>query len=85
MRQLLKKNTKWEWTEEIQHDFENLKIDITYTPCLMHFDPNKENFITTDACDSGLGATLRQLDKVNEYRPIAFASRFLNDAEKNTP
>ena len=81
MRRLLKKDTKWEWTKEINDDFEQLKKEITETPCLAHFDPKKENCITTDACNTGLGATLWQKEDEN-FRPIAFASRFLTDCER---
>ena len=44
MRRLLKKDTKWEWTKEINDDFEQLKKEITETPCLAHFDPKKREF-----------------------------------------
>ena len=81
MRRLLKKETHWEWTPEIDEDFENLKKEITEPPCLAHFDPKKENYVTTDACNTGLGATLWQ--KEGEiFRPVAFASRFLTDCER---
>ena len=49
IRKLLKKDVKWEWTKEINDDFEQLKNKITQAPCLAHFDPKKDNFITTDA------------------------------------
>ena len=58
MRQLLKKYTNWEWTAKINDDFAILKKKITETPCLAHFDPKKDIYVTTDACDAGLGATL---------------------------
>ena len=80
MRKLLKKETSWEWTPEVNEDFENLKKEITESPCLGHFDPKKENYVTTDACNTGLGATL--WPKEGEiFRPIAFARRFLTDCE----
>ena len=82
MRRLLKKETSCEWTSEVNEDFENWKKEITESPCLAHFDPKKENYLTTDACDTVLGATLWQ--KEGEiFRPIAFASRFLTDCERN--
>ena len=81
MRKLLKQETCWEWTPEIDKDFKNLKKEITESPCLAHFDPKKDNYVTIDACNTGLGATLWQ--KVGEiFRPIAFASRFLTDCER---
>ena len=65
MRRLLKKDVKWEWTEEINDNFEQLKKEIPEAPCLAHFHPKKENFITTYACNTGLGATLCQREKRN--------------------
>ena len=81
MRNLLRKDTKWEWTPEIDEDFEKLKKEITEAPCLAHIDPQKENYITTDACNTGLGATLWQKDG-EIFRLVGFASRFLTDCEK---
>ena len=74
MRRLLKKDVKWEWTAEIDDDFEQLKKEITEAPCLAHFDPKRDNYITADACNTGLGATLWQKEGI-VFRPIAFASR----------
>ena len=83
MRNLLKKDVKWDWTPELDEEFEKLKKEITEAPCLAHFDPERENYITTDACSTGLGATL--LQKEGEVlRTVAFASRFLTDCEKKT-
>ena len=48
---------------------------------MAHFDPKRDNYITTDACNTGLGATLWQKEGV-VFRPVAFASRFLTDCEK---
>ena len=81
MRNLLKKETRWEWTPEIDEDFENWKKEITESPCLAHFDPKKDNYVTTDACNTGLEATLWQ--KEGEiFRPVAFASKFVTDCER---
>ena len=78
MRKVLKKES----TLEINEDFENLKTEITESPCMAHFDPKKDNYVTTDACNTGLGATLWQ--KEGEiFRPTPFASRFLTDCERN--
>ena len=55
MRQFLKKEVKWDWTSEIDEDFKRLKKEITEAPCLAHFDPRKDNYIITDACNTGLG------------------------------
>ena len=55
MGQLLKKRTKWEWTEERNTDFNNLKKELTTQPCLAQYNDNKENIVITDACNTGLG------------------------------
>ena len=83
MRQLLKKGTKWEWTEEQNTYFNNIKRELTSQPCLAHYIGNKENIVTTDACGIGLGIALWQKQNHGDLKPIAFASRYLNDAEKN--
>ena len=83
MRKLLKKETRWEWTPETDEDFENLKKEISESPCLAQFHPKKDNYVTTDACNTGLGATLWQ--KEGEiFRPVAFAIRFLTDCERKS-
>ena len=83
MRQFLRKETKWEWTEEGNTDFKNLKKELMTQPCLAHYNGNKDTIVTTDACNSGLGLALWQRQNNGELKLIAFASRYLNDAEKN--
>ena len=82
MRQLLKKRTKWDWKTDRNADFNKIKQELTKFPCLAHLNGNKENIVTTDASKTGLGIALWQKQSNNELKPIAFASRYLNDAEK---
>ena len=82
MRQLLKKDNEWIWTEEHTAAFENLKQKITEIPCLAHYHSDYPNIITTDASTKGLGATLWQKQPDGNLKPIGFASRFLSDTEK---
>ena len=58
LRQLLKKGTSCEWTTDRNLDFEKIKQDLTTLPCLAHYNGSKENFVTTDACKTGLGVAL---------------------------
>ena len=46
-----------------------------------HCNPQLETRIKCDASQSGLGAALEQLT-VNGWKPISFASRFLNSNEE---
>ena len=82
MRQLLKKDTEWIWTEEHTKVFENLKQKITEIPCLAQYNSDYPNVITTDASTKGLGATIWQKQPDGKLKPIGFASRFLSDTEK---
>ena len=82
LRQLLKKDTEWLWTEEHTRAFENLKQKITEIPCLAHYNSDYPNVITTDASTKGFGATLWQEQPDEKLIPIGFASRFLSDTEK---
>ena len=82
LRQLLKKDNEWKWTDEHTKAFENLKQKITEIPCLAHYNSNYPNIITNDASTKGLGATLWQEQPDGKLKPIGFASRFLSDTEK---
>ena len=82
MGQLPKKGTKCDWTTDRNTDFNKIKQELTKLPCLAHYNGNKENIVTTDASKTGLGKALWQKQGKNELKLIAFASRYLNDAEK---
>ena len=80
---LLLKNTTTIWDAAKQKDFEKIKKLLTEKPCLAHYDPNKENIVTTDASKTGLGITLWQTQFNESKEPIAFGSRFLHDTGNN--
>ena len=84
LRQLLKKDNKWIWTDEHTKAFENLKQKITEIPCLAHYNSDYPNIITTDASTKGLGDILWQKQPDGNLKPIGFASRYLSDTEKKT-
>ena len=44
MRQLLKKDTEWEWTEERENDFKKVKEILAELPCLSHFIPETRKY-----------------------------------------
>ena len=83
MRKLLKKNELWNWVEEQEKDFNQIKQMLTKKPCLAHYAKHKNNMVTTDASKTGFGITLWQKQDNGEIKPIAFGSRYLNDTEKN--
>ena len=55
---------------------------MTKLHCLAHYNGNKDNIVATDVSKTGLGIALWQKQSNNELKPIALASRYLNDAEK---
>ena len=82
LRKLLKKNELWNWGEEQEKDFNQIKHMLTEKPCRAHYAKDKDNLVTTDASKAGLGITLCHKLDTGEIKPIAFGSRHLNDTEK---
>ena len=76
---------KLDWTPECQEAFEKLKELFVTAPVLAYADYQKPFKVVTDASGIGLGAALYQTDEEGRERPVAFASRSLNPAEKNYP
>ena len=60
MCSLLKKDSHFVWTGDMQLEFEEVKKAIANSVQLTHFDPNKPAEIETDASLKGLGAVLIQ-------------------------
>ena len=82
LRPLLSRKNDYIWSDEYQISFENLKKQVAYIVELRHFDIHRDTRIVCDASHNGLGAVLEQLNS-DGWRPISFASRYLNEAEKN--
>ena len=81
LRPLLSKKSEFVWTNDCQIAFELLKKQVAIFVELKHFDVHKDIRIVYDVSHNGLGAVLEQLG-AEGWRPISFASRFLNAAEK---
>lgn len=81
LNRLRKKGAKFEWGDEQQRAFEDLKLAIISPPVLQTPDFSKEFILQTDGSGSALGAVL--LQEVDGVRlPVAFASRTLTDQEQ---
>lgn len=80
---LCKKNVPFIWDENCQQSFECLKQSVISPPVLQYPDFAENNTFTlqTDASGYAIGAILSNKDG----KPVAFASRNLNNAEKNYP
>lgn len=78
LRELLQKNIQWHWDKIHNDEFENLKLEITKSPVLTYFDPNKTLILTVDASKFAVGAAI-----LHDGQPIAYASASLTSAQEN--
>lgn len=83
LNRLCRKNIPFEWTKECEQSFQLLKKALMSPPVLQYPDFSKENefILQTDASSLAIGAVLCNKD----LRPVAYASRPLNSAERNYP
>lgn len=80
--QLLEKDRKWQWTSTCEEAFQTCKRLLTSNQVLTHYNPNLPVRLACDASQFGIGAVLSHVMPNRTERPIAFASRSLNNAEK---
>ena len=78
LRDLLKKDVPFEWSENHQKAFVKLKRAITKEVCIAYYDAKQPVTLEVDASLKGLGAAL-----VLEGRPITFASKTLTKTQSN--
>ncbi|OAE22608.1 hypothetical protein AXG93_3149s1000 [Marchantia polymorpha subsp. ruderalis] len=83
LTKLLRKNEPYEWGEEQQTAFEELKEKLTSAPVLRSPDWNKPFHVFVDTSAFATGAVLSQRDENKRDYPIYYASRQLSAAEKN--
>ena len=84
LTQLLHKDQKYQWKDEHEKAFKELKQKLTTAPVLLLPDPTKPFSVTSDASDFAIGAVLSQ-DQGKGDQPIAYESRKLSPAELNYP
>lgn len=78
LRELLKIDTEWVWTEQQNAAFLKIKKILSSAPVLKFYDVNSDVVIQCDASSYALGAAIFQND-----RPVAYVSRALNKSEIN--
>lgn len=78
---LLQKGNTWKWESIHDQAFKAIKC-LASNQVLAHFDQNAKIILTVDASPRGLGAILSQVGTDVVERPVSFASRTLNSAEK---
>ena len=80
---LLHKGTPWKWEASQEEAFRKSKEMLKSSQLLVHFDSTKEVIISCDASLYGLGAVLAHRMADGCERPITYASRTLQQAERN--
>ncbi|KAG5897166.1 hypothetical protein JTB14_020895 [Gonioctena quinquepunctata] len=81
LRQLTRRDAKFNWSEEHNNHFEKLKQVLTKPPTLSYFDPKKRTRLIADASPVALGAVLIQFECVTP-KVVSFASKGLSDTER---
>ena len=81
LRRLLRKDEPWVWSQACSDAVRALKMQLVSPPVLAHFDIASPTLVTCDASSVAIGAVLSQIQNGVE-RPVAFASRALNQTEQ---
>lgn len=82
LTKLIRKEETFRWSTEQQEVFDALREVLCSESVLIYPDFNDPFLLATDASSEASGAVLSQIRNGTE-RPIAYASRQLNAAEKN--
>lgn len=82
---LLKKDSKFVWSDEQENAFVHLKKELVQRPTMALYNPEAETEVHTDACRIGIGAILLQRTDSGPFRAVAYFSRQTsNDEQKFT-
>ena len=74
LQKLLKKDAKFEWTDEGKDAFKSIKDAISKSPILISLDYSKEFQIFSFASEDTISGVLLQKNKKGQEQPIAFMS-----------
>jgi len=80
---LTRKNTPWNFDDDCRMAFNTLKQAFISAPILMHWVPDVQLVMETDASDYALAAILSIMTKDNEIHPVAFHSQTFFALELN--
>ena len=82
IRELLKTESDWAWGSMQQRAFEELRRELSSATVLAQYCPNKKTKVAADASSFGLGGVLSQKQQSGDWRPVAFISRSMVEAER---
>ena len=81
LNKLLRKDTKFKWTEECNTAFLTLKKALVTAPVLAFAQFDKPFILAVDSSDESIGFVLSQLDSEGKEHPIAYGGRALRNEE----
>ena len=83
LNHMLRKGACWNWTQQCQKAFQEIKEILGSPRVLAHYNPSLPLTLAADASAYGVGAVISQTYPDGTERPIAYASRTLTQSEKN--
>ena len=83
LNELLKKDKKFEWTDEVQQAFDTLKGKFQAAPVLQLPDPYKPFMVECDTLKYASGAVLQQQDSNGNWHPCTYLSKSFSNTEWN--
>ncbi|MCG7878633.1 MAG: RNase H-like domain-containing protein [Candidatus Thiodiazotropha endolucinida] len=82
LRDLLKEKNQFFWGHAQQKAFDQIKKELTKSPILALYDPNRYTVVSSDASNYGIGSVLMQKQDDGQLKPVAYASRALTPTEQ---
>lgn len=81
LNELLRNDRAWTWGPAQEGAFNKLKTMLTTSPSLQFYELGRPTLVSADASSYGIGGVLLQ-EHDGEWKPVAFCSRTLTDAER---
>ena len=81
--QLTHLNVPFQFDQNCQEAFNELKLRMTSAPILRHYNPSYESMLETDASDGVVAGVLSQLCPDGEWHPVGYFSKTMDPAEYN--
>jgi hypothetical protein len=81
IRDLLSTKNQFYWGSDQQEAFDKVKLTLTNTPVLAHYDPNWETVLMTDSSKYATGSVVLQKQDNGAFKPVSFASRAFTPTE----
>ena len=83
LRDLLSTKSNWHWGPAQAKAFAEVKKELSNPDTILaYYEANRETIVSADASSFGLGAVLLQKQPDMNWRPVAYHSRALTEAEQ---